>query len=79
VSMQAFDVELSTQDIQVLRDSNSAAAFFTGLGYDTTARITQTPANLGLSEPLQKRVRRVELIADQDKLLQVYSCRYSRL
>jgi len=72
VSMQAFDVELSTQDIQVLRDSNSATAFFTGLGYDTTARIAQTAANLGLSEPLQKRVRRVELIADQDKLFQVY-------
>jgi hypothetical protein len=70
--MQAFDVELSAQDIQVLRDADSIAAFFTGLGYDTAARIPQTPANLGLSEPLQKRVKRIELIADQDKLFQVY-------
>ena len=70
--MQAFDVELSAQDIQVLRDADSIAAFFSGLGYDTAARIPQTPANLGLSEPLQKRVKRIELIADQDKLFQVY-------
>jgi len=72
VSMQGFDVELSAQEIQVLRDANSVAAFFAGLGYDTAARIPQTPANLGLSEPLQKRIRRVELIADQAKLFQVY-------
>ncbi len=70
--MQAFDVELLAQDILALRDADSIAAFFTGLGYDTAARIPQTPVNLGLSEPVQKRVKRLELIADQAKLFQVY-------
>ena len=72
MSMQGFDIELSAQDILALRDADSVAVFFTGLGYDTAARIPQTPANLGLSEPVQKRVKRVELIADQAKLFQVY-------
>lgn len=72
MSMQAFDVELSAHEIQVLRDANSVAAFFAGLGYDTAARIPQTPANLGFSEPLQKRIRRAELVADQAKLFQAY-------
>ena len=70
--MQSFDLELTSQDIQVLHDGDSVAAFLTSLGYDTRARIPQTAANLGLPEPVQKRIKRIELLADHDKFLQVY-------
>ena len=72
MSMQSFDLELTSQDIQVLRDAESVASFFTKLGYDTRARIPQTAANLGLPEPVQRRIKRIELLADHDKFLQVY-------
>jgi hypothetical protein len=73
MQIQPFDRELSAQDIQVLRDANSVAAFFTGLGYDTATRMQQTAVNLGIAEPVQKRIKRIELLAaDSDRFLQVY-------
>jgi hypothetical protein len=70
--MHPFDLELTSQDIQVLHDGDSVAEFLTRLGYDTRARIPQTAANLGLPEPVQRRIKRIELLADHDKFLQVY-------
>jgi hypothetical protein len=70
--MHSFDLELTPQNIQVLHDGDSVAAFLTSLGYDTRARIPQTAANLGISESLHKRIKRIELLADHDKFLQVY-------
>ena len=70
--MHPFDLELTSQDIQVLHDGDSVAAFLTSLGYDTRARIQQTAANLGLPEPVQRQIKRIELLADHDKFLQVY-------
>ena len=72
MTTHSFDLELTSQDIQGLHDANSVAAFLTNLGYDTRARIPQTAANLGLPEPIQRRIKRIELLADHDKFLQVY-------
>ena len=63
---------MTPQDIQSLHDGDSVAAFLTRLGYDTRARIPQTAANLGIPEPVQKRIKRIELLADHDKFLQIY-------
>jgi hypothetical protein len=70
--MHPFDLELTSQDIQVLHDGDSVAVFLTNLGYDTRARIPQTAANLGIPEPTQRRIKHIELLADHDKFLQVY-------
>ena len=70
--MHSFDLELTSQDIQVLHDGDSVAALLTNLGYDTRARIPQTAANLGYPEPTQRRIKHIELLADHDKFLQVY-------
>lgn len=68
----SFDLDLSSQDVQGLHDATSVAGFFTVLGYETGARITQTAANLGLSDSVQKRISKVELLSDNDRFLQVY-------
>jgi hypothetical protein len=70
--MHPFDLELTSQDIQVLHDGDSVAVLLTNLGYDTRARIPQTAANLGIPEPTQRRIKHIELLADHDKFLQVY-------
>lgn len=70
--MPAFDVELSPQDIQSVSSPDAVAAFFTKLGYDTAARTNQTVANLAIPEAAASSIKRIELIADRQKLLQVY-------
>ena len=70
--MHAFDVELSPQDIQSISSPDAVAAFFAKLGYDTTARTNQTVANLAIPEAAARPIKRIELIADRQKLLQVY-------
>jgi hypothetical protein len=70
--MHSFDLELTSQDIQALHGPDSLAAFLTNLGYDTRARIAQTAANLGIPDPVQRRIKRIELLADHDRFLQVY-------
>jgi len=68
-----LDQELTRERIQSLRNADAIAAFFAYLGYSTDARIAQTPANLGITtESVTHAIRRVELIADQEHLLQVY-------
>jgi hypothetical protein len=70
--MHLFDLEVTPQDIQALHDGDSVAAFLTRLAYDTRARIPQTAANLGIPEPVQKRIKRIELLADHEKFFQIY-------
>jgi len=68
-----FDKEVTRQQIQSLNDIEAIAAFFAYLGYDTNSRIQQAPANLGItSETIQRQIKRIERIADQQGLLSVY-------
>ena len=68
-----FDLELTERDVQQLATADEVAALFARLGYNTEARLAQSPANLGItSEGATRPIRRVELIADQDQFLQVY-------
>lgn len=68
-----IDRQLSSADVQALNSADGLAAFFAILGYDTDARLSQSPANLGITnETLTRQIRRMELLADQDSLLQVY-------
>lgn len=49
------------------------AALFASLGFNTDARLAQTPANLGITtESLVRSIVRLERLADQEGLLQVY-------
>ncbi len=67
------DVELGYGEIQALSDADAIAAFFERLGYNTNVRRIQTPANLGIAiESTLKLIKKVELLADQDGLLQIY-------
>ena len=68
-----FDLDLAPADIQTLASADAVAAFFARLGYDTNARTVQTPGNLGITaEGTLRPIRRIELIADQEELFQVY-------
>ncbi|RJQ50185.1 MAG: hypothetical protein C4526_12400 [Nitrospiraceae bacterium] len=68
-----FDRELKSENIQSISNSDEVIAFFTILGYQTSGRIKQSPANLGITnESLIKEIKSIELLADQDGLLQVY-------
>ena len=58
-----LDVELHRQDIQDLHNADAVAAFFAKLRYDTNARLTQKPANLGIVESLHSQIRHCERIA----------------
>lgn len=72
MTSQAFDVELDARAVQALNNADAVAGFFTQLGYNTSARTPQTAANLGISEALSRPIKRIELLADHDRLLQVY-------
>ena len=68
-----FDIELTERDVQQLATANEVVAFFARLGYNTRARLVQAPENLGITaDGAGRPIRRIELIADQDKLLQVH-------
>ncbi len=68
-----FDKEVSRQQIQSLNDIEAITAFFAYLGYDTNTRVQQAPANLGITaETIQRQIKRIERIADQQGLLSVY-------
>jgi hypothetical protein len=67
------DIELGCADIQALSDADAVAAFFERLGYNTSVRRIQTPANLGITADSTLRpIKKIELLADQERLLQVY-------
>jgi hypothetical protein len=68
-----FDQELTRQRIQNLNDAEAVLAFLAYLGYDTNNRVPQTPANLGItSETIQRQIKRIERIAEQQGLLSVF-------
>lgn len=68
-----FDKDLKTEDIQSISTADEVANFFTILGYNTSGRINQTAANLDITnESLVKEIRKIDLIADQEGLFQVY-------
>ncbi|MFW6107182.1 MAG: hypothetical protein ACOC8A_00680 [bacterium] len=68
-----LDKEVTREDVQRLRDADRVAAFFAYLGYEAGARVKQTPANLGITaDSLARSIKNVELIADQERELQVY-------
>ena len=68
-----FDKEVTRQQIQSLNDLESITAFFAYLGYDTNSRVQQNPANLGITaETVQRQIKRIERVADQQGLLSVY-------
>ncbi len=68
-----FDVDLTPKDVQSLSSADGVTAFFSRLGYDTNRRLEQTPDNLGITaETTRRPIRRIERIAAQEGLLQVY-------
>lgn len=71
-TIQIFDLELTPQDVQSVNNADALAALFTKLGYDTAPRTIQTAANLGISEAIAQRIKRIELLADHQKFLQVH-------
>jgi hypothetical protein len=67
------DLELRAEDIQILNDADGVAALFSRLGYETAARTVQSPGNLGITaDTLLRRIKRIELIADNEGFFQVY-------
>ncbi len=72
MNQQMFDLELKVQDVQGIGNADAVAMFFTRLGYNTATRTPQTATNIGLPEATSKSLRRIELISDDDRLLQVY-------
>ena len=61
------DRELTAGDVQGLSGPGGVVAFFAGLGYNTDARVGQTPAAMGITaEALQRQLRRIERIAVQE-------------
>jgi hypothetical protein len=68
-----FDCDITASEIQQLAGADAVAAFFAKLGYRTDVRVPQTPGNLGIAaDGTVRPIKRVELIADQEGLLQVY-------
>ncbi|MFQ5706740.1 MAG: Eco57I restriction-modification methylase domain-containing protein, partial [bacterium] len=67
-----IDHDLKEHDIQNLNDANAVAEFFTKLQYDTSERLRQSPAHLGITESLHPDINKCERIADQEGFLQVY-------
>jgi hypothetical protein len=68
-----LDRDIRREDVQTLSSRDQVAALFAALGYQTDARLTQSPANLGITaESLLRQIRHVERLADQEGLLQVY-------
>jgi hypothetical protein len=68
-----LDKDLRSEHIQSISNADEVAGFFSYLGYNITERIKQSPSNLGVTnETLLKEIKKIELIANQENLLQVY-------
>ena len=68
-----LDYEVRRENIQELCGGDQVAALFAALGYNTDARLAQSPANLGItSDSIARQITRLERLADQEGLLQVY-------
>lgn len=71
--LPVLDADLSYHNVQALNRPDAIAAFFARLGYNTNARTAQTPGNLGITtETTVRPIKKIELIADQEGLFQVY-------
>ena len=68
------DRDLRPSDIQALSNKDGLAAFWGSLGYSIDARLVQTPQAMGIGgDTLQRQIRHIERIADQENgTLQVY-------
>jgi len=70
---RSLNIEIGPHDIQMVSSADAVAALFARLGYNTEARTPQTSANLGIAaEGIAWPTKKIELIADQDNLFQVY-------
>ena len=68
-----FDLDLTKQDIQGLSNADAVAGLFQRLAYNIDKRVEQTTSTMGIAaDGTQRPIKRIELIADQDTLLQVY-------
>jgi hypothetical protein len=68
-----LDREVRREDVQMLSSRDQVAALFAALGYQTDARLTQSPANLGITPDwLIRQITHLERLADQEGLLHVY-------
>jgi hypothetical protein len=68
-----LDIDLTRQDVQALSSADAFSALFARLGYNTDARTAQPAGNLGITADSTVRpIKKIELIADQEGLLQVY-------
>jgi len=68
-----LDREIRREDVQSLSNRDQVVALFAALGYQTDARLAQTPANIGVTaDALTRQVTHLERIADHEGLLQVY-------
>ena len=68
-----LDRDIRREDLQGVSNRDQVAALFAALGYQTDARLTQSPANLGITADwLVRQITHVERVADQEALLQVY-------
>jgi hypothetical protein len=66
-----LDREVRREDVQMLSSRDQVAALFAALGYQTDSRLTQSPANLGITaEWLVRQITHLERLADQEVLLQ---------
>jgi hypothetical protein len=68
------DRDLRPSDIQTLSNKDGLATFWGSLGYSIDARLAQTPQAMGITgDTLQRQIRHIERIADQENgTLQVY-------
>ncbi len=68
-----LDRDIRREDVQALSGRDQIAAFFATLGYQTDARLDQSPANIGVTaDSLVRQIRHLERLADHENLLQVY-------
>lgn len=62
--MPQLDKHIRREDVQLLSGRDQVAAFFAGLGYQTDTRLTQSPANLGLTnDSLVRQITHLERLA----------------
>lgn len=72
-SEELADLELTPRDLQGLSSPDALTAFFARLGYDTNTRLPMTAEALQLTaEGTRRPILRIERLADQDGLFQVY-------
>jgi hypothetical protein len=73
ISVICDDINIGYADVHALSNPDAVAAFFERLGYNTSIRRIQTPANLGITaESTLRPIKKIELLANQEGLLQVY-------